>query len=924
MLLKRLVSFLLLGSAFPLIAAPLPPNAEILQGTLPNGVKYLIQPNAQPAKKVELRLIMEAGSTGETDAQKGYAHFVEHMAFQHTKHFQNETVGQFIESLGMRIGPDSNAYTSFNETVYMLPVPTDDEAKLKKATVLLADWVGGITFRAADAQKESRVITEEWRMSEHPRAQIKPADDVLYAGSRYVDRSPIGEMALVRQANIQQLNDFYRREYRPERATVIAVGDINPSQLKQMLEEAFKDIPPSTPPKSPVVPPLTLQKLPATLVMNHDSLQDPLIKWVIPATVQPVNTEESIYSGLAVQMAQSLFARRLDIQSEQPDYPISKSGVMTNEMVDRRDNTAFLFVPRTGKLMPAWQRVQQEVVRASEQGFTEEEYQDVRLNMLNQMRQMAAESHANTSEELASSLLHDVLQRNVSISPAEMLKLTETWFQTNRLAEVNAAFQGMMHTKEKMLTVMLPSSVPLASVKASQFNDSSTLAKLPVWTEKKLGALTDQPVNPGNVLSQAVLGNDIVRYRLSNGAEVYFKQTQNTPGKVVVSTFSSGGLYNAPPNRYTAASMLDDVLNQSGAGDFSLSALSKMTAGKLISSSYWLGAGEQGVSGEARTEDLADLFALMHLQLTKPRIDPLMLSEVKQDTVKAWIQSHKKTETLLIESLANQIWSGDYRKKSATPAQINEVNDGELQQLANQYFTASGPWKMVIVGDVNPSQLTPLLNQWVASLPANQYKMTLASLSPKGAFVDIRNNSAEAQALDAKDRSQTMLFIRMPEAYNQQNRMIAQVLEDVLQQRLEAELRQKSALVYGIGVDAEIRRQEGFRLDIDFSSQSTNASQALDKTKRILEDLQAKGVNEEEFKSAILHSQRVWEDAEKDDHVIAGTLVNYIRSGEPLQSIRDRVKELSQLDRALVNQQAKHWFDKKAMSIGQVNPFSGT
>ncbi|WP_169333603.1 M16 family metallopeptidase [Leeia oryzae] len=925
MVLRRF--FLALLSSVPvwLQAATLQPHPDILQGQLPNGVKYLIQKNALPANKLELRLVMQAGSIGETEQQRGYAHFVEHMAFQHTRHFQKQSVGQFIESLGMRIGPDSNAYTGFNETVYMLPVPANEPEKLKKSFTLLADWVDGIRFDPAEARKEAHVITEEWRLSEHQRQQMEPYENVLMAGSAYLKRRPIGDMSLVGKADIKQLEDFYHREYRPERATIIAVGDAEPKQIEQLIRQAFQDMPASSPRLEAAPPLLPLSALPGVVINRYDELQDPLIRVLYPSVRLPVDTEDALQKGLAIQLALDMFTRRIMLQAESADYPITKGGSLSDELVDRRDSAGMVVIPRNGQIVPAWQRLQQEIARVSRDGFTRAEYLQAQKNLLTTMQQEVTEAKATESDQLASQWLHDVLQQNVPTSPAQMLAAAQHWFDSDRLPDVNESFRATVQARQKLVNVIVPAQTPLASVDARQFENTPQLAALPAWQEKSVGSLTAQQVTPGTILQRTRLQEGIWQYRLSNGITLYFKPSQNTPQKVQLLAYAQGGAATLPPQDFTASLLLDDVLNQSGAGSFSLSDLDNILTGKAVDVRAWVSSYEQGLSASARTPDLEDMLALVHLGLTQPRLDDVVIQDVKQSQIKSIQQEDTRMYNQALNALGTKIWQGDFRKKPLDPAAVTAVTQDQLTRLTRQMFQQSGPWTFVMVGDAEPAQVESLAAHWLASLPDNHPAIApVKDLVPTGGFREIRQNTAETQQFDAKDRSQTTILIRTPAPTGITASLQRQLLDDVLSQRLEQVLRQQYALVYSVAVSSEIRRHEGFRADIDFSSKSDNAAAALNAALDVIRAVREQGISTSEWEAAQQRLVRVWSEAEKSDSAILSTLASNLRNQEPLMSIAERIRQLGLISRDQVNEAARQWLSDKAISVVQVNPFSGT
>src|SRR5438034_1131751 len=226
----------------------MPVDPEVLVGALPNGLRFDVRPNGKPARQAELRLVVKAGCVLEDDDQRGLAHFVEHMLFEGTKHFPGQGINGFLGSLGLSIGADANAATSFDETQYTLRVPTDVPGVLDRALTILEDWAVGATFDPSGIERQRAIVLAEWRMN--LGADERTADKVRRVqleGSRYADRSPIGDPDIIQRAQREQLTRFYRDWYRPDLMAVIVVGDINRDAVVAMIKQHFSSLASPTP-----------------------------------------------------------------------------------------------------------------------------------------------------------------------------------------------------------------------------------------------------------------------------------------------------------------------------------------------------------------------------------------------------------------------------------------------------------------------------------------------------------------------------------------------------------------------------------------------------------------------------------------------------------------------------------------------------
>ena len=218
----------------------MPFDAAVHTATLPNGLKYFVRQNSRPAKRVLLRLAVKTGSLYESDDQQGLAHLIEHMAFNGTTHFKPGELVSYFESIGSRLGPHVNAYTGFDETVYMFDVPADKPEVVGKALTALADFAGGLSLTQEEVDKERGVVIEEWRGGLGANSRVRDKQfPILFYHSRYAERLPIGKPDIIRNAPVARLRALYDTWYRPDRMAVIAVGDIDPSKIEQTITSTF-------------------------------------------------------------------------------------------------------------------------------------------------------------------------------------------------------------------------------------------------------------------------------------------------------------------------------------------------------------------------------------------------------------------------------------------------------------------------------------------------------------------------------------------------------------------------------------------------------------------------------------------------------------------------------------------------------------
>ena len=361
-------------------------DSAIVRGKLENGMSYYVRKNGIPANRISLRLVVNAGSAMEDDDQKGVAHFVEHLAFNGTENFEKSAIVDYFEKIGMNFGADLNAYTSFEQTVYMLEIPADDPKMLETAMLILHDWACAITFPQEEVDKERGVVTEEWRLRQNLNGRVSDKEcEILLKDSRFVDRLPIGDMDVIKNVSRDRVVDFYKKWYRPEIMSVIAVGDVDTSILEKAITTAMSKIPAS---KEKLTIPEFRVPVPSekSLYIMKDSEQ----AYTNVFLFNPVEnfkvreTEEDIRTLIAKEIASRIFNTRMNEITNSPEatwlYAGSSEVGLTNFSLDE-----YLVVcPKSGIFSASMQAFFDELDKFLIYGVTQTEMDRIKMSILSQ------------------------------------------------------------------------------------------------------------------------------------------------------------------------------------------------------------------------------------------------------------------------------------------------------------------------------------------------------------------------------------------------------------------------------------------------------------------------------------------------------------------------------------------------------------
>ncbi len=790
---------------FPL-ADTLPADPAVLRGTLPNGLTYYIRANAKPEKRAELRLAVNAGSVLEDDDQRGLAHFVEHMAFNGTAHFAKHELTDFLESIGMRFGPDLNAYTSFDETVYMLHVPTDSFAVLDKAFLILRDWASGLTLEGEEIDKERGVILEEWRLGRGADARIDDKHHpVVYWGSRYGQRLPIGDPAVIEHCPHEALRRFYRDWYRPDLMAVVAVGDFDPAQIKVLIERHFADLEPPTDPREREAFP----------VPDHDSLL-----CVVATDPEATRTEVSVHvkrprravvtgkdfrQRLVETLCLGILTQRLQERTTEADPPFILASAEDWPIARTKDAVVLSATVRDGGLLRGLEALLGEERRVALLGFTDTELERQKRVLLRDAERRLAERDKTDSWMWVWPCVRSFLRQDPLLDVEFRYRFMVDYLPTVTLEEVNAAF-ARLREGSRVITVGAPSSSePLptedeilgfvASLERRDAKAYSDSLPAPV--------LMDERPAPGRILEERFLEEvDAVEWTLSNGVRVVLKPTDFQNDEILFSSFSLGGLSLVPDSLYVPAVTATEVVTECGVGPFSRVQLDKVLAGSVVRVNPTIGSTVEGIEGSCSPRDLEKALQLVHLYFTAPRAD----SQAFASMLTRWEDRLKhrslSPEQAFSDTVTVTITQYHPRFTPWTIERVREMDLGRSLAFFRDRFADASDFTFVFVGAVDPDTMRPLVEAYLGSLPDLRRGETWRDVGPTRPSGVVEKEVRRG----VEKKSLVRLAFPGPFAWSvaevHRVRSMARALQIILRERIREDL----GGTYGIGVWPSIQR----------------------------------------------------------------------------------------------------------------------
>lgn len=828
------------------LTARIPTDTKIRSGTLPNGLKYYIRTNSKPEQRAELRLVVNAGSVLETDAQRGYAHFVEHTAFNGTRNFAKNDLVKYLQSIGVRFGADLNAYTSFDETVYILPIPTDTARIVEQAFVILEDWAHGQIFDSTEVINERGVVHEEWRSGkgagERMLMQWLP---IALKNSLYAQRLPIGTEQTIMAATPSNLRPFYRDWYRPDLMAVVAVGDFDVADIERRIRTHFSRIPRARPnaPKRPVVP-IPGNKEPLIAVASDKEATSTEVSLFFKQPAQPTRTVADYRRDLIGSLYLSMLNDRLNEITQKPNAPFIGAGASKGGFVGREISPFTLGAAvQDGGVERGLEALLMEARRVDQFGFLQSELDRAKQDMLRGYERAYAERDKTQSGRFAEEYIRVYLEGEASPGIEWEYNAVQKLLPTITLADVNRLAARWITDENRIVIVQAPQkdSVTLptqASILAAF--DRASKAPVVAYTESVSGdALIANAPAPGRIVSTRAMPAGVFEWRLSNGARVLVKPTDFKADQILFGAYSPGGNAHASNTDFMSALLAPQIVGLSGLGTFSRVDLGKKLAGKAASVTPTISEMGEGMQGSASPKDLETLFELTYLTFTTARLDTTAWTAFRQNVAPFLANRGADPEQVFNDTLQVTMAQNDVRARPISAATFAEVNPERAIAFYRDRFADASDFTFAFVGNVDSTTLRPLVERYLASLPSLGRRDSTASRSlgpPKGVIQKTVRKGVEQKA-------STMIFFTGPCRYAPEDRFALRTLVDAIELRLVETLREKLGGTYSPNVDggcARSPRQE-FSVVISFQSSPENVEPLTQATMALIDSIKTHG-----------------------------------------------------------------------------------
>lgn len=710
---------------WPFEISDLEADPSVTWGELDNGVRYAIMPNDEPRERVSLRLFIRAGSLEEKDSQRGVAHFLEHMAFNGTENFGPGTLVEYFQRLGMAFGADTNAYTSFDRTVYMIELPDPEPSKIDEGLLVLRDYAGRMLLTEEQIEAERNVVLSEMRTRDSVGYRTAVAEfDFLLPQSRIPDRFPIGAAEVLRSATRTDFVDYYNTWYRPENTVLVVVGEVEPEEVEDLIEKNFGGFAPRAPDREePDLGEVVSDDVRALL---HTEMEAPStrvsIQTVAPYDPQP-DTRELRVAQLHRDAAFQILTRRLDTLSRQENAPFSRGSAAGFEMFDFVSNSSIELTCEPENWEESLRLAEQELRRALKYGFQEAELREVKAIILNAYEEAVRRAETRQSSNLAEGIIATLAHDQVFTTPQaelEMMRpaveamttddlvraLRESWAPEGRFLFVSGNLQ-LAEADEKILDVF----------RSSQAEEVEPMEEL---TEAKF-AYTDLG-SAGEVAEHKHIEDlDVHQVRFENGVRLNVKTTEFQANRVQALIRFGGGQLTEPLEKQGVALLASAAFTAGGLGEHSVDELRRILAGRNVGVHFSVGEDAFQLSGSTTPDDLLLQLQLMAAYLMDPGYRPEALRLSQNELREVYRSSRHTAQGTLQAEGSRFLASGDHRFGLPPLENLLALELADVQAWLAEAL-ASGYLELTLVGDVSVDQAVEAVKGTLGALPERDLK----------------------------------------------------------------------------------------------------------------------------------------------------------------------------------------------------------
>lgn len=791
----------------------------IRKGILPNGMTYYIRHNAQTKGVADFYIAQKVGSILEEKRQRGLAHFLEHMAFNGTKHFPGNTLQPGIvawcESVGIKFGANLNAYTSVDQTVYNISAaPVTREGVIDSCLLILNDWSHELLLTDKEIDKERGVIEEEWRTRRSGMAMQRLSEQampVIYAGTKYSDCMPIGNIDIVRTFPYNDLRDYYSKWYRPDLQAIIVVGDINEDKIEEKIKKLFAKIPlPQNPAHRIYYPIGNNEKM---ILYTATDKEQPTVNFTLymkrdVTPKQERNTIQNYADDYKTNILRMAINDRLEELSRTKTAPFISASVRSGNffLASTKDAFELSGVLKEGKAIEAIQLLVGEVERARANGITIDELKRGKAEMLSYAENDYNDRSNRRNGEFVEQCVQNFLEETPIIEPEKELEIVRKLDKTVTIDDVNALAKTIITNQNQVVTMFGPDKNTFKMPTNSSIENAILKAQKQHYTPYKTqNTLTERLITklpkPGSIISERTYKYGYTEFTLSNGLKVYVRSTNFEPDEVNLKLFSLGGKNIYPDSEMPNLTYLMAGATIGGVAQYNDLTLEKMLAGKTATVTPFIDNDTRGMAGTSNVKDTKTLLELVYLYFTQPRKDPQAFKNLMEQQQEFLTNAHVNPMLAYNDTLHKVAYATN-RMASMNKEQLKRVNYNRIMHIYKELFANAANFKLILTGNININKLRPLLCQYIATLPSNNTKETIGTYEPK--LVDGKKTYIFHKK-QTTPTAITTIVIKGKMEYNNRNELLMDAIGQLLRIVYTEKVREDKGGTYSVQVSGDLQ-----------------------------------------------------------------------------------------------------------------------
>jgi len=893
--------------------AKLPIDPNMRTGVLPNGMHYFIRKNTKPEHRAEMRLAVHAGSIDENDSQQGLAHLTEHMCFNGTKNFSKSAIVDYLESIGMRFGADLNAYTSYDETVYMLQVPTDTPKFVKNGLQILEDWAHNVTFDPIEIDKERGVVIEEWRLGRGAFERMqRRIDPIIYNNSKYAERNPIGKKDVVLYCRHDTLTKFYHDWYRPDLQAIVVVGDFDMDQMEKMVIAQFSNIPEPKNPRPHVDHVIAPHK--GTVIAEAIDKEDPYV--IIQAQYRHPKMEYTTVKDYRDHIKQNLFSMMVSARLEEKMHsatpPFTYAAANISEGLGQTSEYSVFAVAPDNNIPGSIKAVLDENENVRRNGFNASELDRAKQNLMQQVESAYKEKDKTDSKALTEECVRHFLNNEDIMGISNDYAFHQKFIPEITLDELNAMAKEWITDDNNAIVLEAPDKsglrIPTEAEITAMVNEVKN-EKIEAYHDNSAGnVLMAQKPTAGKVVKETTnKETGTTEWTLSNGAKVILKPTDFKADEILFGAYAPGGTSLVPDRDFVSCENAPDVINYSGIATFDANTLTKMLTGKKVEVAPYISDYYERFNGSTTPKDLETMLQLTNLYFTNPRQDKDgFASYMAREN--SFIQNMALSpEGVLRDSNQSIVNNHHFRKRPVTTDLLKEIDETKIMNLYKERFGNAGNFTFFFVGNFKPEDLKPMVETYLGSLPASKKKETWKDPEytfPKGVVKKYVKKGTEP-------KSYVAITMKGKFDWTIKNRLDAEAMIKVLNVMLREVMREDKSGVYGVGVNLVPNKfpKPGYTLSIQFGCAPENVDMLVQTAFEQVAKLEKEGPSGQNMKKAVETMHRSREVNLKDNNFWVNVLQSYSMNEDNISDILKYDEMADKITAEDVQNAAKRYFN---------------